>query len=484
VRVGVKVQKSLDGFENFIVLFPKGGKPKLGGRRIPERKDLENPIELGDFKGELGETQLIYDRKNRRWLLTGLGDGPAGPREWRDAAAAAQKALAGLGVKQAAFLLPADADIFELVTGLMLSGYTYDRFISDPSKKNRHLSKVTLLLPEKADRNAANRERKRAEAQAAGVLLARDLMNAPGNVAGPAFLAKTALDIAKASGGRITARIKKRKQLEKENFAALLTVGRGSRNEPHLIELEYNPKGKRTLALVGKGITFDSGGISIKPSAAMDEMKYDMGGAAAVLGTFRALAEMKIPHRVVGIVPTCENMPGGDAYRPGDIIVSRSGLSIDVMNTDAEGRIILADALDYAKEFEPELIVDVATLTGACVVALGHETAAILGNEGGEAWYGKLRDSGFHTGEYVWPMPMFDEYDYLIESPVADVRNTGGRNGGTITAAKFLQRFADPSPWVHVDIAGAAYCGKERGLRPTGGNGFGVRLFLDFLGRF
>ncbi len=483
MRINVKTQKSLDGFENNIVLMDESGKLSLGGRKLPGGKALTGPIETKDFKGGLGGTHLLYGPENSRWLLTGLGKAPFKARHWRDAAAAAQKTFAALGVKQAAFVLPAKADVFEVVTGLLLSGYVYDRYLP-AAKKGKQLSRVTLLLPESASKAKADKARKLAEAHAAGTLLARDLMCSPGNLAGPAYLAATARQIAKNSGGRIKVKIKKQAQLEKEGFDALLTVGRGSRKEAHLIEMEYNPKGKRTLALVGKGITFDSGGISLKPGAAMDEMKYDMGGAAAVLGTFRALAELNYPHRIIGIVPTCENMPGGDAYRPGDIIKARSGVTIDVKNTDAEGRIILADGLDYAKEFKPELIIDVATLTGACVVALGNEAAAILGNEDGEAYYDKLVESGKATGERVWPMPMFEEYDYLIESPVADIKNTGGRNGGTITAAKFLQRFADPKPWVHVDIAGAAWGDKERGIRPRGGNGFGVRLFLNFFDRF
>ncbi len=483
MRISVKTQKSLDGFENNIVLMEKGGELATGGRKIPGGKALTGPLSKGDFEGGLGGTQLLYGKSDSRWLIAGLGKAPFAARHWRDAAAAAQKAFAALGVKQAAFVLPAEADLFEIVTGLILSGYAYDKYLP-AKKKAKHLNRVTLLLPESASKAEADLARQRAEAHAAGTLMARDLMCSPGNLANPAYLVETAKEIAKISDGRIKVKIKKQAQLEKEGFEALLTVGRGSRNEAHLIELEFNPGGKRTLALVGKGITFDSGGISLKPGAKMDEMKYDMGGAAAVLGTFRALAELDLPHRVVGIVPTCENMPGGDAYRPGDIIRARSGVTIEVLNTDAEGRIILADGLDYAKEFKPELIIDVATLTGACVVALGHEAAAILSNKKGEAYEGALREAGDATGERVWPMPMFEEYDYLIDSPVADIRNTGGRDGGTISAAKFLQRFADPKPWIHVDIAGAAWGDKERGVRPKGGNGFGVRLFLDFLDRF
>jgi len=482
VRIDIKARKSLAGYENYIVLLPEKGEPALGGRKLPGGKRLSGPLGTGDVKGALGKAKLLYGPSGTRWLFAGLGKPPFLASNWRDAAATAQKAFAAAGVKKAAFVLPAEADVFEIVTGLLLSGYAYDRYLP-ARKKRKRLGRVTLLLPETASKVAADRDRRRAESQAAGTLLARDLMNAPANLLGPEDLAASAMDIAKASAGRVRVNIKKPAQLAKEDFHALLTVGRGSRREPRLIELEYNPEGARTIVLVGKGITFDSGGISIKPAASMDAMKFDMGGAAAVLGVFRALADSDLPVRVVGIVPTCENMPGGDAYRPGDILRTRGGLTVEVKSTDAEGRLILADGLDYAREFKPELIIDLATLTGACVVALGHECAGMLGNGKGEAWQDKLKASGERSGEKVWPLPMFAEYDYLIDSPVADIKNTGGRDAGTITAAKFLERFVGARPWIHLDIAGAAWCDKERPIRSKGGNGFGVRLLLDFLER-
>ena len=237
----------------------------------------------------------------------------------------------------------------------------------------------------------------------------------------------------------------------------------------------------KTIVLVGKGVTFDAGGISLKPAASMDEMKYDMAGAATVLGLFSTLASLNLPHRIVGLVPAVENMPGARAYKPGDILATRSGLSVEVKNTDAEGRLILADALDYAKNFKPDLLIDVATLTGACVVALAHEAAGMMANTGGEAYQEALRESGERTGERVWPLPMFEEFEELIKSDFADIKNTGGRHGGAITAAKFLQRFADHADWIHLDIAGTAWSEAERGMVPKVGNGFGVRLFADFL---
>jgi leucyl aminopeptidase len=298
----------------------------------------------------------------------------------------------------------------------------------------------------------------------------------------PTLLAKEAEAIAADSNGRIRCRVRGEDELEKEGFHALLAVGRASAEESRLIELEYNPKAERTVVVVGKGVTFDTGGISIKPPAKMDEMKYDMGGAAAVLGLFRVLAAVDLPWRVVGLVPSVENMPGGRAYKPGDVIVARSGLSIEIRNTDAEGRVILADALDYAKEFSPDLLVDLATLTGACVVALGHEAAGMMANARGAAFQSALSASGEKTGERVWPLPMYEEYADLIKSEFADMTNSSGsRYGGTMAAAKLLERFADHAPWVHLDIAGTAWTEKERGPVPKIGTGFGVRLLHDFL---
>jgi len=442
--------------------------------------------ELGDFGGKRGKTCLLYADEadgGGRWLLAGLGsEKKLNARAWRAAASAAQKALAARDCEEALVILPQGADVVEVVVGLILSGYKYDLFFKEAESRGKHL-RSAVLRPADGEAIEAAAERGRIEAE--GVMHARALMNGPGNEVNPAALAETAKEIAASSDGRITSRAMGEAELEADGCRAILAVGQASANESQLVVMEYAPKsGKadKTVVLVGKGVTFDTGGISLKPGALMEEMKYDMGGAAAVLGLFHSLASLDLPLKIVGLVPTVENMPGGGAYRPGDIIVTRSGLSIEVKNTDAEGRVIMSDALDYAKQYEPDLLMDLATLTGACVVALAHEAAAICPNEGGEAFVEALRASGDRTGERVWPMPMYEEYDELIKSDVADVCNTGGRYGGAITAAKFLQKFADPLPWIHVDIAGMAWTGKEREHSPKGGNGFGVRLLLDFLG--
>ncbi|MCB1163279.1 MAG: leucyl aminopeptidase [Candidatus Latescibacteria bacterium] len=460
------------------------------GRDLPILARAAALRALGDFTGKLGATSLLYDDSgSRRWLLVGLGEkAKVNGRAWRAAGAAAQVTLAGLGAESATCVLPAGARVGELATGLLLSGYRYDRYLQSEDAKAKHLASATLVPAPGDDVAAAIAALSRAECHARGASLARDLMNGPGNAVTPSHLAAAATAIAAESGGRIRCRVLGEPELEAENCRAILAVGAGSAEESKLIVLEYAPTGKvpagRTLALVGKGVTFDTGGISIKPAALMEEMKYDMGGAAAVLGVFRALAELDLPVKVVGLVPTVENMPDGRSYRPGDIVVTRSGLSIEIKNTDAEGRVILSDALDYAKDFAPDLLIDLATLTGACVVALAHEAAGLMANDAGEAFVADLRESGDRSGERVWPLPMYAEYEELIKSDVADMCNTGGRYGGAIAAAKLLQRFADHSPWIHLDIAGTAWTGKERDITPKGGNGFGVRLLMDFIEGF
>jgi leucyl aminopeptidase len=265
-------------------------------------------------------------------------------------------------------------------------------------------------------------------------------------------------------------------------MGGLLAVNKGSQEPPTFTILDYKPKGKskKVIALVGKGVTFDSGGISIKPSQGMDEMKSDMSGAACVIGTLEAVALLGLPIRVIGLIPATDNMPSGTAQTPGDVITTMSGITVEVGNTDAEGRLILADALTYAKkEYDPDVIIDLATLTGACIVALGYSVAGLFSND--DELAGEIFKSGQTTGEKVWRLPLWDEYDELIKSDVADVHNTGGRGAGTITAAKFLEKFIDGHKhWAHIDIAGPAFSAKGGGKTP-GGTGFGVRLMVDLL---
>jgi len=316
--------------------------------------------------------------------------------------------------------------------------------------------------------------------------LARQLSNEPANALPPAALALAAQRVARETGLRV--RVLDVAELKRRKMGGILAVGAGSANPPRLIVLEHGragrkPRGGRrqdTICLIGKGITFDSGGISIKPSAGMEEMKHDMSGAAAVLGALRACALLGIPHHVVGVIGAAENMPSGTAYRPGDIVTTMSGKTIEVLNTDAEGRVVLADALHYARtQYQPASMIDLATLTGACVVALGKWASGLFGND--EKLIERVRRSGETTGERVWPLPLWDGHKKHVRSKVATVKNTGGRDAGSSTAAAFLAAFVGDTPWVHLDIAGTAWATQAGPYQSIGATGVGVRLLLDLL---
>jgi leucyl aminopeptidase len=316
----------------------------------------------------------------------------------------------------------------------------------------KHITFATL------DKPAADLKKtvEQAAAIARGMALTKDLGNLPGNICTPTYLAAKALALAKAHK-RIKTTVLEKKDLEKLGMGSFLSVTRGSAQPPKLITLEYSggAKSQKPIALVGKGITFDSGGISLKPGADMDEMKYDMSGAGSVLGTLQAIAEMELPINVVGVIPTCENLPSGTATKPGDIVTSMSGQTIEILNTDAEGRLILCDALTYTAKFKPDTVIDIATLTGACVIALGNVASGMFSNEDKLAQ--ELIAAGQQAHDRVWQLPLWDDYQPLLDSNFADMQNIGGRAGGTITAACFLARFTKAYKWAHIDIAGTAW---------------------------
>lgn len=311
------------------------------------------------------------------------------------------------------------------------------------------------------------------------VSFARDLINHPANDMTPVILAQTAEKIAKAY--KIKCKVLSKPQIEKLGMGAFLGVAKGSQEPPRFIILEYNggKKGAKPVVLVGKAITFDSGGISIKPSEGMGKMKYDMAGGAITLGVMKAAAMLKLPVNLVGLLPATENMPSGTASRPGDVLRTMNGLTIEVISTDAEGRLVLADALSYATRYKPKCIIDIATLTGACVVALGNHATGMLGNN--KELKEDIVKAGEAVWERVWEMPLWDDYFEQIKSPIADMKNTGGREGGVMTAAALLSKFVEDYPWVHLDIAGVAWCDKEKAYIPVGASGIGVRLLVQFL---
>jgi leucyl aminopeptidase len=364
-----------------------------------------------------------------------------------------------------------------IAEGFHLSLYRFDRYRSDRRRTRPTLSSVVFVASSAEHRAELTEGIRLARIICEGTLLARDLENAPGNELYPASLADRARRVGRSAGVRV--RTLGERELRRLRMGGLLGVAQGSIRPPRFIIMDYNPRGRGTVVLVGKGVTFDSGGISIKPSASMAEMKMDMSGAAAVLATVVVAARLKLPTHVVGLLPATENLPSGSALKPGDILRHMNGKTSEIDNTDAEGRLILADALTYASRYAPDVVIDLATLTGACVVALGHFATGMMGNN--EAMMSRLSESGERTYERVWPLPMFDEYDRLVKSEVADVKNTGGRWGGAIAAAMFLKKFIGPYRWVHLDIAGTAILEEDSDYIPRGGSGVGVRLLVDFL---
>jgi len=441
-------------------------------------------LRRGDMEGKLGATLLLYRLAGvaaERVLLVGLGaEADLREREYREAARAAVKAAQETGAGSATLCFTEiragrrDSAWKARQVALVAAECAY-RFESMKSKKSdpRPLARVELLV---AARDAqAARGLREGGAIGTGMSLAKDLGNLPANVCTPAFLADQARKLARE--WKLGLDVLERKDMEKLGMGSLLSVAQGSRQPPKLIVLHYDGGAKKAkpVVLVGKGITFDTGGISLKPSPEMDEMKFDMCGAASVLGALSACAEMKLKLNVVGIIPTTENMPGGAASKPGDIVTSLSGQTIEVLNTDAEGRLILCDALTYAERFEPAAVVDIATLTGACVIALGHVASGLFSNK--EALARELLAAGEEARDRAWHLPLWDDYQEQLKSNFADMANIGGRPAGSVTAACFLSRFAKKFDWAHLDIAGTAWnSGKDKGS-----TGRPVALLAGFL---
>ncbi len=440
--------------------------------------------ELDEKAGSLVTVPDLAGSACDRVMVVSLGkQDEFGEKAWRDAHAAVAKALLAGPSAEAAVCL-ADIELpgrsvewalSQLARTIADAAYRFDTTKNvSRSKRTRGVSKVTLVTRNRpTDAMKAAVEQGRAIAE--GMALARELGNLPGNVCTPTHLAETAVELGKAYKFKVE--VLERKDMEKLGMGSLLSVARGSHQPPKFIVMHYKggKSSEQPIVLVGKGITFDTGGISLKPAAEMDEMKFDMCGAASVLGTFKALAEMKLPLNVVGLVPTTENMPGGSATKPGDVVTSMSGQTIEVLNTDAEGRLILCDALTYAERFKPACVIDVATLTGACVIALGKIPSGLLAND--DELARELVDCGNSAHDRVWQLPMWDDYQELLKSNFADIANIGGRYAGTITAACFLSRFAKAYKWAHLDIAGTAWLSGDA----KGATGRPVPLLSTFL---
>ena len=365
-----------------------------------------------------------------------------------------------------------------MVEGAILGSYQFTAYRSDNGAE-KEVGRMTILAQQKSQVRQLTEGIRRGGATAEAAVLVRDLCNHPSNVMTPSRIASEARTVAKHEG--LTLKILEQKDMEQLGMGALLGVSRGSHEPPKFIILEYNgaKKIERPVVLIGKTITFDTGGISLKPAENMEHMKADMTGGAEVLAAVRAAARLKLPLRLISILPVAENMPGGRAMKPGDIVRTLSGKTVEVQNTDAEGRLILADALAYAQRYNPAALVDIATLTGACVVALGQFAIGMFGTD--EKLKAQVQRSGQKAGERVWEMPLWNEYFEQLRSDVADMRNIGGRGGGMITAALFLSKFAGDGPWVHIDIASTDWSERERAYIPKGPTGIGTRLLIQYL---
>jgi leucyl aminopeptidase len=452
---------------------------------------LARVVESGDFLGNAGESLWLFpgeESETRRVLLLGVGsESDLQPDSLRRAAGSAVGQARSKGVT---------APVLQLLTtrrlgiaeaaqacaeGGVLASYRSDSWKTKRDQEQTEVATLSLLT-DGSDTRRARSAASKGVIVAEGQNLARQLSNEPPNDLTPAAIAREAQRMAKDVGLRC--RVMNLAELKKRKMGALLAVGQGSVNTPRVAILEYQPKrGRRkppTICIVGKGITFDSGGISLKPGGGMQDMKHDMSGAATVIGLMRAVAQLKPAARVIGVVAAAENLPDGNAYRPGDILTSMSGKTIEIQNTDAEGRLILADALHLANtDFKPDAIIDLATLTGACVVALGSWATGLFSNR--EALVRSIRSAGEHTGERVWPLPVWDEHREHMRSQIADLKNVGGRDAGSSTAAAFLSRFIGETAWAHLDIAGTAWTSKSQPHQPYGATGVGVRLLAEVI---
>jgi leucyl aminopeptidase len=442
-------------------------------------------LKRGDMEGDKDQTLMLYDVPNTRCervLLVGCGDGKSfDASAFRKVHVTLSKALKSSGAAYAVSYLTelplngvdARQRVRQAVVCVADVLYTFDRMKSEHNGNRHKLRKVAFFTSEQAKAKQGLRE---GRALASGMSLAKDLGNLPANICTPVYLASQAQALKKGNR-KLRISVLDETDMKKLGMGALLSVGRGSEQPSRLITVEYKGADKKTqpVVLVGKGITFDTGGISIKPGQAMDEMKFDMCGAASVLGTLKAVAELELPMNVVGVVASAENMPDGRAIKPGDIVTTLSGQTVEILNTDAEGRLVLCDALSYAERFDPSVVVDVATLTGACIIALGHYVSGLMTNH--DSLADELLNAGKISGDRAWRLPLWEDYQDALKSNFADMANIGDRSAGAITAGCYLSRFTKKYHWAHLDIAGTAW---HSGTK-KGATGRPVPLLTQFL---
>lgn len=459
-------------------------------RRLDRRLKgkLSERIRKGKFTGAEGST-LLYSTAGMipaaHLLLIGMGKEKEIETDfWRKAGARAKKECQTVGGAEIAFFLPSEGTnettVSAVAEGALLASYQFTKYRSD-NKAPSPLRTLTLFRPGLKANAAMDRAARLTLDLMPGVLVARDLVNEPPSVTTARFLGEQAKRHCRGPG--LSVEVWGKKKIEAMKLAGLLAVNRGSVEEPRFIKIRYKPpRVKKRVALIGKGITFDSGGLSLKPAKSMETMKLDMAGGAAIIGAMSVLPKLKPEVEVTGYIPTTDNLPSGSAQKPGDIIRYLNGKTIEVLNTDAEGRLILADGLALAAKEKPDCMINLATLTGACMVALGTEVAGIFGNN--QSLVDRLTRCGREAGEKLWQLPLVKEYREEIKSSVADIKNVGGSYGGAITAALILQEFVEEVPWAHLDIAGPAYAEKDAPICPKGGTGFGVRTLLRFLSTY
>jgi len=493
VKIFVKKGKLVDTKSQAIILplFEENKKLSGAALEIDKISDglISEVINNGDFEAKPSQISVIYTRgslPSQRIALVGLGkQNEFNPEKLRGAFAKVMQHLRNLNIKEAATeinldLLPRKKDQMAqaVAEGSLLGLYQYTPYKTVGREDLKEMDELNIVVADN-DFSLIEAEVKKARIIVGAVYFARDMISAPSNEMTPSNMAQKAAGIARRKN--VSLKVMDRKKMKAMGMNALLAVASGSHEEPKFIILEYagGKKSAAPIVLVGKGLTFDSGGISIKPAEKMDEMKTDMSGGAAVMGVIMAAADLQLPLNIVALVPATENMPGGSAYKPGDIVKSYSGKTIEVLNTDAEGRLILADALAYASELKPAAVVDVATLTGACVIALGDDVIGMLGTD--DKLKNEINGAAQTTGELVWELPLWESYHELIKSDIADYKNSSGRVASTITAAAFLSKFAGDSPWVHLDIAGPAWTTKDKPYIPKGASGVTVRLLVEFL---
>ncbi len=448
---------------------------------------ISSLIRRGDLEGKIGQTLLLHSVPNTlcdRILLVGCGrERELHDSQYRKIIATTTTTLNDIGAMEAVFYLTElhikgrdnHWNIRQAIETVENSLYRFDQLKTKKDSARRPLRKIVLSISSRRELSDSDAAVNEGYAIAHGVKQAKDLGNLPGNICTPSYLAEQALEMAEEFDS-ISTEIIEQAEMEQLGMGSLLSVSMGSRQPPRLICMNHNKGGdSKPIVLVGKGLTFDAGGISLKPAAGMDEMKYDMCGGASVFGVMRAVAELKLPLNVIGVIPASENMPDGAANKPGDVVTSMSGQTIEILNTDAEGRLILCDALTYSEKFDPDVVIDIATLTGACVVALGQHASGLLSNHSPLAH--DLINAGKSSGDRAWELPLWEEYSEQLKSPFADLANIGGREAGTITAACFLSNFTKKFHWAHLDIAGSAWLSGDK----KGSTGRPVPLLTQYL---